>query len=469
MKKTAPIKPKATRLNLGHCLSMALIALSTVATGAEAAAPQATTTVPFQGRIKMTQYRGQWKASTAYRRGQVVFYGDQSWIALRNNINRGSSLPIPPALQNTNWSLFSASAEGAVGAQGPAGPQGLMGMAGSQGPVGIQGATGPQGDIGPQGATGATGATGPQGDIGPQGATGATGATGPQGVKGDTGATGPQGATGATGAIGPQGATGPNGLPGVKGDTGATGPQGATGATGPQGATGATGATGPQGDIGPQGATGATGAIGPQGATGATGAIGPQGATGPNGLPGVKGDTGATGATGATGPQGATGATGATGPQGANGTSVGTYKGTTQWTSTDPKWIIPDTLPSQKYLATITGTLNWTALGTEKNPSEASCTVIGLTGLGTPGNQWVNRPVTVSWDYNTLGNVPTSWPTAASAPVSFTGYLDLANPNLPTDEIKLECRMTVDGVSRAANTSRVEITLINIDTVRVLN
>jgi len=359
--------------------------------------PQATTTVPFQGRIKMTQYRGQWKASTVYRRGQVVFYGDQSWIALRNNINRGSSLPIPPALQNTNWSLFSASAEGAVGAQGPAGPQGLMGMAGSQGPVGIQGATGPQGDIGPQGATGATGATGPQGDIGPQGATGATGATGPQGVKGDTGATGPQGATGATGAIGP------------------------------------------------------------------------QGATGPNGLPGVKGDTGATGATGATGPQGATGATGATGQQGANGTSVGTYKGTTQWTSTDPKWIIPDTLPSQKYLATITGTLNWTALGTEKNPCEASCTVIGLTGLGTPGNQWVNRPVTVSWDYNTLGNVPTSWPTAASAPVSFTGYLDLANPNLPTDEIKLECRMTVDGVSRAANTSRVEITLINIDTVRVLN
>jgi len=347
--------------------------------------PQATTTVPFQGRIKMTQYRGQWKASTVYRRGQVVFYGDQSWIALRNNINRGSSLPIPPALQNTNWSLFSASAEGAVGAQGPAGPQGLMGMAGSQGPVGIQGATGPQGDIGPQGATGATGATGPQGDIGPQGATGATGA------------------------------------------------------------------------------------IGPQGATGATGAIGPQGATGPNGLPGVKGDTGATGATGATGPQGATGATGATGQQGANGTSVGTYKGTTQWTSTDPKWIIPDTLPSQKYLATITGTLNWTALGTEKNPCEASCTVIGLTGLGTPGNQWVNRPVTVSWDYNTLGNVPTSWPTAASAPVSFTGYLDLANPNLPTDEIKLECRMTVDGVSRAANTSRVEITLINIDTVRVLN
>jgi len=369
MKKTSPIKPKATRLNLGHCLSMALIALSTVATGAEAAAPQATTTVPFQGRIKMTQYRGQWNASTVYRRGQVVFYGDQSWIAV----------------QNTNWSLFSAYAEGAVGAQGPAGPQGLMGMAGSQGPVGIQGATGA------------------------------------------TGAIGPQGATGATGAIGPQGATGPNGLPGVKGDTGATGPQGATGATG---------------------------ATGPQGVKGDTGATGPQGATG---------------STGATGPQGATGATGATGPQGANGTSVGTYKGTTQWTLDDPKWIIPDTLPSQKYLATITGTLNWTALGTEKNPSEASCTVIGLTGLGTPGNQWVSRPVTVSWDYNTLGNVPTSWPTAASAPVSFTGYLDLANPNLPTDEIKLECRMTVDGVSRAANTSRVEITLINIDTVRVLN
>ncbi|MFM8441989.1 MAG: hypothetical protein ACKN9W_01450, partial [Methylococcus sp.] len=193
---------------------------------------------------------------------------------------------------------------------------------------------------------------------------------------------------------------------------------------------------------------------------GATGAAGPQGATGA---------TGPQGATGATGPQGAAGAQGATGPQGTTGTSVGSYKGTTQWTGTDPKWIIPNDFPSQKFLATVTGTLNWTANGTEKNPSEANCTVIGLTGLGTPGNQWVNRPVTVSWDYTTLGNVPTSWPTAASAPVSFTGYLDLANPNLPTDEIKLECRMTVDGVTKAPNTSRAEITLINIDTVKVLN
>ncbi|MFM8445315.1 MAG: hypothetical protein ACKN9W_18500, partial [Methylococcus sp.] len=249
---------------------------------AEAATPQATTTVPYQGRIKMTQYRGQWTASNTYRKGQVVFYGDQSWIALRNNINKGSSLPLPPALNNTNWSLFSAlgpvGPQGSAGAPGPAGPEGMMGMAGPQG---------------------STGLTGPQGE---------TGATGPQG---------------ATGAAGPQGATG------------AAGPQGATGAAGPQGATGATG---------------------PQGATGATG------------------------------PQGAAGAQGATGPQGSTGTSVGSYKGTTRWTATDPNWIIPNDLPSQKYLATITGTLNWTANGTEKNPSEANCTVIGLTGLGTPGN-----------------------------------------------------------------------------------
>lgn len=325
---------------------------------AESAARQAASTIPFQGRIKMTQYRGQWSASQTYRKGQVVFYGDQSWIALRNNINRGSSLPIPPALQNTNWSLFSAlgpaSAQGPTGAQGPAGPQGAAG------------APGPQGE---------TGAPGPQGNAGPQG---------PQGPA-------------IVGPIGTQGTQGP------------VGPQGATGAQGPQGATGA---------------------------------------TGPQGSQGVKGDAG---------PQGSQG------PAGTSGTSAGAYKGTVSWTADTPVWTVPSDFPSPKFLATITGTLNWKASGAVRNPSRAECTVIGLTGVGTPGNPWIKRKVTVSWDYNTLANVPTSWPTEATSAVSFTGYVDQAAS--PT--ITLKCLMTVDGVdNKVPDVSEAEITLVNLDSVK---
>ena len=362
---------------------------------AETAAPQADNPAPFQGRIKMTQYRGLWSQSLKYRKGQVVFFGNQSWIALRNGINR-QGRPTPPAPTNPDWGIFSAlgttgptGAEGPAGPQGPTGPQGLMGMAGAQGPIGATGAEGPQGPIG---------LTGPEGPVG---------------------ATGPIGATGATGATGP------------KGDTGATGAQGPIGATGPQG---------PQGPIG---------LAGPQG---------PVGAPGPQGL---KGDTGPAGAQG---PKGDTGAQGPAGPAGPSGTSVGAYKGTVKWTAVSPVWTLPNDLPTQKFLATITGTLNWTANGTVQNPIEADCTVIGLTGVGTTGNQWVNRPVTVSWDYSTLANVPTSYPTASSAPVSFTGFVDAA----VTSTVTLQCLMTVDGVNRVPNISRAEISLVNLDTVKTM-
>ena len=281
---------------------------------AESATRQAASTIPFQGRIKMTQYRGQWSASQTYRKGQVVFFGDQSWIALRNNINRGSSLPIPPASQNTNWSLFSAlgpaSAQGPTGAQGPAGPQG------AQGPIGPQGSQGVKGDAGPQGSQGA------------------------------------------------------------------------------------------KGDAGPQGSQG---------------------------------------------------------PAGTSGTSAGAYKGTVSWTADTPVWTVPSDFPSRKFLATITGTLNRKASGAFRNPSRAECTVIGLTGVGTPGNPWIKRKVTVSWDYNTLANVPTSWPTEATSAVSFTGYVDQAAS--PT--IALKCLMTVDGVdNKVPDVSEAEISLVNLDTVK---
>ena len=62
--------------------------------------------------------------------------------------------------------------------------------------------------IGTHGATGATGPQGPQGEQGPQGDKGDTGAQGPQGPqgdKGDTGATGPRGPQGKPGADGEDG------------------------------------------------------------------------------------------------------------------------------------------------------------------------------------------------------------------------------------------------------------------------
>ncbi|MFM8443810.1 MAG: hypothetical protein ACKN9W_10800 [Methylococcus sp.] len=321
-KKTAPGRQRGKWGLVGMA---AVLATSAGGAWAGDAAPQAST-VPFQGRIKMTQYRGQWSANQSYRKGQVVFYGDQSWIALRNNINRGSSLPIPPAPQNTNWSLFSA--------------------------------------LGP---------------VGPQGVTGAPGAAGPQGPAGASDAAGPQGPAGAPGAVGPQG------------------PAGAPGAVGPQGANGA---QGPQGSIGP------------------------------------------------------------------SGTSNGVYKATVEWTATNPSWDVPTDLPSPKYLATITGTLNWTASGKFMNSNVATCTVIGLKGLGTNGNnQWVKRPVLVGWDYNTLGNVPTSWPTVGTAPISFTGFVD----GEVTTKISLECSLTVDEVSnRTPNSSFAEISLVNLDTVTAM-
>lgn len=212
------------------------------------------------------------------------------------------------------------------------------------------------------------------------------------------------------------------------------------------------------GPTGSQGAAGPAGPAGPQGATGPQGLQGAVGASGATGAPGLKGDPGPVGATGAAGPQG---------PAGPSGPSVGAYKPTVTWTAVPPVWTVPSDLPSQKFLATITGTLNWVADGSKSNLTEADCTVIGLTGLGTPGNQWIRRNVTVSWNYNNLV-IPlpdNKWPTLASASVSFTGYVDQAVS--PT--ITLQCLMTIDGVAnKSPDTSRVEITLVNLDTVRVM-
>ena len=367
MKKTTHKEIKALAIppyRRGHSLSIALIALTTVTTAdvawAEASAPQADNPVPYQGRIKMTQYRGLWSASLRYRQGQVVFFGNQSWIALRNGINaRGK--PTPPASTNPDWAIFSSlgatgpeGAQGPVGPQGPAGPQGLMGMAGSPGPTGLPGA------------------------------------------KGDTGAQGPVGATG------------------PKGDTGAQGPVGATGPKGDTGAQGPVGATGPKGDTGAQGPVGATG---PKGDTGATGAQGPKGDTGPS------------------------------------GTSVGVYApSATRQSNEKIKWTVPNTLPTQNFLATITGIMRWTGTGNTSYPNEADCTVIGLTGL-TPQPDRLRRNVTVSWDINY---------TKASASFSFTGYVNGSN----TTEISLDCTLPGDGI--LLGTSQAEISLVNLDTVDVI-
>ena len=80
--------------------------------------------------------------------------------------------------------------------------------------------------VGADGAQGAQGPAGEAGAQGPQGEKGETGAQGPQGEKGETGAQGPKGDKGDTGAQGPQGEKGEKG---DKGDQGEQGPQGEKG------------------------------------------------------------------------------------------------------------------------------------------------------------------------------------------------------------------------------------------------
>ena len=87
-------------------------------------------------------------------------------------------------------------ADGADGAQGPAGADGQDGADGMQGPAGADGADGAQGPAGADGqdgADGADGAQGPAGADGQDGADGADGAQGPAGPDGQDGADGQDG------------------------------------------------------------------------------------------------------------------------------------------------------------------------------------------------------------------------------------------------------------------------------------
>ena len=72
--------------------------------------------------------------------------------------------------------------------------------------------TGPQGPQGPAGPQGPQGLTGPQGPQGLTGTPGAQGVTGPQGAQGPIGPPGPLGPTGLTGATGPAGTPGLSGV-----------------------------------------------------------------------------------------------------------------------------------------------------------------------------------------------------------------------------------------------------------------
>lgn len=427
MKKTKHIGTKATaplRRTTSRRLSTALIALSAVAvtTGeawAKAPAPQADTPapVPYQGKIKMTMYRGLWSAGQVYRKGQVVFYADQSWIALRNGVNKGKA--IPPSLVNADWSLFSA-----LGPVGPAGPQG---PAGPVGPQGIMGMTGPQGPIGVQG---------------------------PQGQKGDTGATGPQGPIGETGPKGDTGVQGPIGATGLQGPIGETGPKGDTGAQGPIGATGPQGEVGPQGPIGATGAQGEIGPQGPQGLKGDTGAQGPIGATGP------KGDTGAQGPAG---PKGDTGATGATGPQGPAGFTNAVYSPTVTYPNGEPTWTLPGDMAASNWIVNLTATLTY--LNSDNKPLSdgsnlADCIVVGLKGRGTnPSNQWVQRTVAVSWDYYKYFDGVNN-PTVGTGTVAFTGYADAS---LGSVNLKLTCKLKA--TQALPNGAEAAATAVLVDSV----
>lgn len=96
-----------------------------------------------EAAVPVTKYRGAYESGSIYQRGQIVTYGNRTWIS---RTNKNSSVPA----EDTGWE-----------------------------PFGTQGSTGPQGPTGPAGATGATGAQGPRGEVGPQGAAGAVG---PQGA-----------------------------------------------------------------------------------------------------------------------------------------------------------------------------------------------------------------------------------------------------------------------------------------------
>ena len=214
---------------------------------------------------------------------------------------------------------------------------------------------------------------------------------------------------------------------------------------------------------GPQGPIGLTG---PEGPTGATGAQGPKGDTGATGPQGLKGDTGAQGPIGATGAQGPKGDTGA---QGVPGVSYSVFKPTVVWTDLNPSWTLPAVTPSGQpgiYIVDIMATMQWTASGSFPNANFADCTIQGLRVSTNPNNtQPVRRKVAVAWDYNTLSNVPTSYPKSGFATAGFTGYADATT--LPT--ITVECQLTIDTVpNKIPNVTEAALTAVASDQVGLL-
>ena len=297
-----------------------------------------------------TTWKGLYNSNINYNIGDGVFYNNQSYVLIINNIG------IIPTNINY-WAVIGFT--GNTGSIGPPGIQGIPGFSLNTGPTGPTGLVGPTGIDGIKGfytntgLTGPTGARGPTGNIGVTGYdgiysnTGATGALGAIGCTGPTGAdstiTGPTGSTGSKLITGPTGAdsviTGPTGPIGPIGNSIITGPTGPTGRkstiTGPNGnssvITGPTGPTGKKSNV-----TGPTGPTGPNsnvtGPTGPTGPrlnfTGPTGPTGNNSL--ITGPTGPN--SNITGPTGPTGFTifinGNTGPTGLNSILTG-YTGPT--------------------------------------------------------------------------------------------------------------------------------------------
>jgi len=287
--------------------------------------------------------RGQFVSGYTYNRSDAIYYNNNSYVALIDNVT------VPPSNQfgDTNWALFTI--QGPVGPQGIAGPAGIQGMIGPAGPSGVRGPEGPEGPPGPQGEVG------PEGPEGPRGHAGPVGTGGPQGIQGEIGPAGPQG------EIGPEGPRGQQGIQGIQGLQGLQGNPGSTGGQGPQGPGGQ---PGPMGPVGPpvdltirgtfkMGVTynkndvvtyedfystyvalydgifdnPPTDPLGDynwalfvmHGPEGPPGPVGPGGPQGPQGVRGLDGPTGPQGIQGEDGPQGPQGVQGYAGPQGIQG------------------------------------------------------------------------------------------------------------------------------------------------------
>ncbi len=101
--------------------------------------------------------RGLWKATTAFKRDDVVTYKGSLWRAKK--AVAASTVGSTPGLDAKKYWEKTVS----IGARGAVGPAGSQGAAGPQGATGSAGPQGPQGDVGPQGVKGAKGDTGSPG------------------------------------------------------------------------------------------------------------------------------------------------------------------------------------------------------------------------------------------------------------------------------------------------------------------